>query len=226
MHGQPAITPTNSMSEPETVGISVDYPAGSWSATNSGTPHSALSSVREVVIRYKGDDYERTQDYLAVEEPLQIRLAGEDVAVTMRTPGHDAELAAGFLFTEGIIAGKHHIETIAHCPPDDDSQAQNVINVLPTDRALLEPGSWGRNFISSSSCGLCGKTSIEQITSSPKSKVQSLTRQNRNPKSEIRNPKFPRGFSTRLRSSCAPPKRPSRKQVASMLPPCLILTAT
>jgi FdhD protein len=123
------------------------------------------------VIRYKGDDYERAHDYLAVEEPLQIRLAGEDVAVTMRTPGHDAELAAGFLFTEGVIAGKHHIETIAHCPPDDGSQAQNIINVLPTDRALLEPGSWGRNFISSSSCGLCGKTSIEQVKL--KSKVQS-----------------------------------------------------
>lgn len=152
MHGQPAKISTSLPSETE-------------------SSHSPLSSVREVVIRYKGDDYERTHDYLAVEEPLQIRLAGEDVAVTMRTPGHDAELAAGFLFTEGIIAGKHHIETIAHCPPDDSSQAQNIINVLPTDRALLEPESWGRNFISSSSCGLCGKTSIEQIAL--KSKVQS-----------------------------------------------------
>jgi FdhD protein len=124
------------------------------------------------VLRYQDDQPEWAQDDVAIEEPLQIRLAGEDVAVTMRTPGHDAELAAGFLYTEGIIAGKRHIESIAHCPADDSSFTQNVINVLPTDRGLLEPGRWGRNFISSSSCGLCGKTSIENILG-PKSIVQS-----------------------------------------------------
>jgi FdhD protein len=123
-------------------------------------------------LRYRGDQHEWVEDDVAVEEPLQIRLAGEDVAVTMRTPGHDAELAAGFLFSEGIIAGKQHIESIAHCLSPDGSLPQNIINVLPTDRALLEPGRWGRNFISSSSCGLCGKTSIENILGL-KSKVQS-----------------------------------------------------
>ena len=57
---------------------------------------------------------------LAVEEPLQIRLAGEDVAVTMRTPGHDEELAAGFLFTEGFVGGKHHIESVSYCTDGAD----------------------------------------------------------------------------------------------------------
>jgi FdhD protein len=113
-------------------------------------------------VRYHAAQREEADDLLAVEEPLQIRLAGEDVAVTMRTPGHDDELAAGFLFTEGIIEGRHHIESIAHCPPEEGT-GPNIINVLPTERGLLEPGKWGRNFIASSSCGLCGKTSIEQV---------------------------------------------------------------
>lgn len=128
------------------------------------SPAASAYSTRRPVVRYRGEAAERLLDEVAVEEPLQIRLAGEDVAVTMRTPGHDAELAAGFLFTEGIIEGKHHIESIAHCSDEDGTASQNIINVLPTDRNLLEPRSWGRNFISSSSCGLCGKTSIEQIS--------------------------------------------------------------
>ena len=125
--------------------------------------------------RYSADGYEMAQDHVAIEEPLQIRLAGEDVAVTMRTPGHDAELAAGFLYAEGIIAGNRHIEAIAHCHLPDGAISDNVINVSPTDRTLLEPRSWGRSFISSSSCGLCGKTSIEQL--GPKSTVPNLSSQ-------------------------------------------------
>ncbi|HKP54405.1 MAG TPA: formate dehydrogenase accessory sulfurtransferase FdhD [Chloroflexia bacterium] len=188
MHGQPTLSLISPTDETESPPNSADYSAGSCRPPkpNSGTPHSALSSVRESVVRYRGNDYERTDDYLAVEEPLQIRLAGEDVAVTMRTPGHDAELAAGFLFTEGIIAGKQHIEAIAYCPLDDGSRSQNVINVLPTNRALLEPGSWGRNFISSSSCGLCGKTSIQQV--SLRSKVQSPKSDSHTPLSTLRIP--------------------------------------
>src|SRR5437763_16933047 len=107
----------------------------------------ASMTARQPVVRWEGRERQETYDDLAIEEPLQIRLAGEDVVVTMRTPGHDADLAAGFLFTEGIIAGKHHIESISHCP-DDDASSQNIINVLPTDRDLLTPKRWGRNFYS------------------------------------------------------------------------------
>lgn len=125
---------------------------------------AATMSAKYRITRWVGREHADAYDDLAVEEPLQIRLAGEDVVVTMRTPGQDEELAAGFLYTEGIIVGKHHIDSINYCPDDADAPSQNVINVLPTERGLLEPGRWGRNFYSTSSCGVCGKTSISQIT--------------------------------------------------------------
>src|SRR5437870_3213766 len=122
-------------------------------------------TARERVRRFVGPVGESAYDDLAVEEPLQIRLAGEDVAVTMRTPGHDTELAVGFLYTEGIIQGKEQVESVSYCVGDSGDIEPNIINVSPADRHLLEPRAWGRNFYSTSSCGLCGKTSIEQITS-------------------------------------------------------------
>jgi FdhD protein len=101
-------------------------------------------------------------DEVAVEEPLQIRLAGEDVAVLMRTPGHDDELAAGYVYSEGIIQGRRDIEEIAPCV-DDNLDQRNVVNILPADRSLLRPLDWGRLSESYSSCGICGKTSIRQV---------------------------------------------------------------
>src|SRR5438874_10028575 len=118
-------------------------------------PIGAQAQVaREPVQRWVGRECVQTYDELAVEGPLQIRLAGEDVAVTMRTPGHDFELAAGFLYTEGIIRGREHIGSVAYCVGDGGLAASNIVNVLPTERALLEPRAWGRNFYSTSSCGL------------------------------------------------------------------------
>src|SRR5438874_2943912 len=115
-------------------------------------PIGAQAQVaREPVQRWVGRECVQTYDELAVEGPLQIRLAGEDVAVTMRTPGHDFELAAGFLYTEGIIRGKDHIEAIGFCADDTGVPAPNIVNVLPTDRGLLEPRDWGRNFYATSS---------------------------------------------------------------------------
>src|SRR5438105_14493675 len=113
-----------------------------------------MDTKRAPVTRWKGHERLATYDDLTVEEPLQIRLAGEDVVVTMRTPGHDEELAAGFLFTEGIIAGKRHIASISYCPDDSDAPSQNVINVLPTERGLLEPARAARNFDSTPRCGI------------------------------------------------------------------------
>lgn len=130
---------------------------------NSDSGRELMSTARPVS-RFTGQQHKSDDDLLAVEEPLQIRLAGEDVAVTMRTPGQDEELAAGFLFTEGVIEGRHHIESISPCLDEDGLPSPNIINVLPTVRGLLEPGRWGRNFYASSSCGLCGKVSIEQVT--------------------------------------------------------------
>lgn len=127
----------------------------------SNNPQPAIAQVQ--LYRCVGSDCERTEDSLPVEEPLQIRMAGEDVAVTMRTPGHDTELAAGFLYSEGIIGGKHDIESISHCIGDDLLPAPNIINVLPTDHELVDPRRWRRNFYASSSCGLCGKTSLDSV---------------------------------------------------------------
>lgn len=135
----------------------------SFSGDNNAIDAQEGASRSVGITRRVGSSESAEVDSLTVEEPLQIRLAGEDVAVTMRTPGNDLELAAGFLFTEGIIAGKNHIEQIGYCAREGDLPDHNVVNVLPEDRSLLSPQSWGRNFISSSSCGLCGKTSITQV---------------------------------------------------------------
>lgn len=120
-------------------------------------------SVRQAVRHWVGHDSELTLDYLTIEEPLQIRMAGEDVAVTMRTPGHDEELALGFLFTEGLIEGRRHVESAGRCPQDDGTLSPNILNVQPTERGLVDPRAWGRDFLATSSCGLCGKTSLSQV---------------------------------------------------------------
>jgi FdhD protein len=81
----------------------------------------------------------------------------------MRTPGHDVELAAGFLYTEGIITRKADIESVAPCSDGDGLPAPNIINVSPTERDLVDPRRWRRDFFAASSCGLCGKTSLESV---------------------------------------------------------------
>jgi len=81
----------------------------------------------------------------------------------MRTPGDDLDLAAGFLFTEGIIHGLADIAAITHCLTDDPEAEGNVVNVNPVDPALVDPDRWRRNFFATSSCGVCGKASIDQV---------------------------------------------------------------
>jgi FdhD protein len=93
----------------------------------------------------------RESDVVAVEEPLEIRIGGEPVAVTMRTPGHDEELALGFCVTEGL-------EPISASIPDD--LAANTIDVVA---AAFDPDRLRRNFYTSSSCGVCGKGAIEAV---------------------------------------------------------------
>jgi FdhD protein len=94
-------------------------------------------------------------DLLAVEEPLEIRLDDEPLMVTMRTPGHDIDLAAGFLFTEGLLAGLGDVREIRMC--DENTAAVT----LGPGGALLRTAS--RNFMATSACGVCGKDSIEAI---------------------------------------------------------------
>jgi FdhD protein len=106
------------------------------------------------------------RDRLATEEPLEIRAAGPgqepvSVAVTMRTPGDDWELAAGFLHTEGLVESRDEIAQIRHCGLETDEQHYNVVSVEL--RRPFDAGSVQRNFYATSSCGVCGKASIDQV---------------------------------------------------------------
>lgn len=103
------------------------------------------------------------QDYLAGEEPLQIRVGNHPLSVTMRTPGNDIELAAGFLFTEGIIERREQIVSLDHAGDCQPTERGNIIQVELTDDVGLDFEGMQRNFSASSSCGICGKASIESV---------------------------------------------------------------
>jgi FdhD protein len=136
------------------------------SATLAGTPEQAHSEV----VRYEhGTAQARVEDAGAVEEPLEIRLGRyEDgrlqhrpVSITMRTPGDDFELAAGFLFTEGILQSRQQVQEIHHC-----GKGKGLTNTLRVDLAAgitVDVQRLERNFYTTSSCGVCGKTSIEAL---------------------------------------------------------------
>ena len=103
----------------------------------------------------------RVTDTLAREEPLEIRVRGKSVAVTMRTPGLDRELAAGFLVTEGVVGKPSDIVEIARCRGSDDPE--NVLNVFLAPDVKVEFEKLTRHVFASSSCGVCGKASIEAV---------------------------------------------------------------
>jgi FdhD protein len=103
---------------------------------------------------------------LAVEEPLEIRVNGTAVSVTMRTPGSDVELAQGFLLTEGVIGKRGDIATVQYCrgAGEDGMNTYNVLDVTLADGVATPSLDVTRNFYTTSSCGVCGKGSIEAIT--------------------------------------------------------------
>jgi FdhD protein len=123
-------------------------------------------TVRRKVIRVtSGESSIAQEDVLAVEEPLEIRVGGRSLVVTMRTPGHDFDLAAGFLVSEGVITLGEHFNAARYCAGVND-EGQNTYNVLDV---TLAPGvaapdpSLERSFYTTSSCGLCGKASIDAV---------------------------------------------------------------
>jgi FdhD protein len=123
-----------------------------------------VTSVRVVAMSERS----RTErpDTLATEEPLEIRLEGPDgvphqVAVTMRTPGGDFELAAGFLFTEGLIS-PGDVQRVAYCEDvEDEAQRYNIVTV--TLGRAFDPSVLRRNFTATSSCGVCGKAALDDV---------------------------------------------------------------
>ena len=114
------------------------------------------------------------EDFLAVEEPLEIRVGGRALAITMRTPGHDFELAAGFLVSEGVIHSGEQYGAARYCA-GATAEGLNTYNVLDV---TLAPGvappdpSLERNFFTTSSCGLCGKASIDAVRTHSKWTVE------------------------------------------------------
>lgn len=106
-------------------------------------------------------------DVLATEEPMEIRVEGPgqepiSVAVTMRTPGGDFELAVGFLFTEGLIEGRDDVRRVSYC--EDLPAEEQQYNVVTVNLArAFDAEGLGRNFYANSSCGICGKATLEQV---------------------------------------------------------------
>src|SRR5205085_10768694 len=125
----------------------------------------ALTPAR---VRVLDDARDLTRDdVLATEEPLEIRLSAGDggtrtVAITMRTPGADFELAAGFLHTEGVVAGHAAVRRIDYCL-DVDEQLYNVVTVHLAAARLPELGALDRYGTVSSACGVCGKASLTAL---------------------------------------------------------------
>jgi FdhD protein len=131
----------------------------------------AMALVAPITIRkFSGETSVEVPDLLAVEEPLEIRLGfgvvddrqQRSVSVTMRTPGHDQELAMGFLFTEGIIHHPTDVVSCRHCVQDVDKEG-NVIRVELHPDVIVDWARLERNTFTSSSCGLCGKATIEAV---------------------------------------------------------------
>lgn len=126
---------------------------------------SRIAARRRVTRITVGERRSSRSDYLSAEEPLEIRVHGRSLAVTMRTPGHDFELAAGFLVSEGVVAAPEEFARAMYCA-GNDGEGGNMYNVLDV---VLGPGveppdpSLERNFYTTSSCGLCGKASIDAV---------------------------------------------------------------
>jgi FdhD protein len=119
------------------------------------------------IIKVNGSKAQRADDTITTEEPLEIRLQyatrtgmqRKSISVTMRTPGNDAELAIGFLYTENIISGLSDVKALEHT----DLKNNNVVLVTLTDDAEPDIARLDRNFYTTSSCGVCGKASIESV---------------------------------------------------------------
>ena len=123
-------------------------------------------AVRRKVTRLEvGGSPRVREDRLAAEEPLEIRLGGRSLAVTMRTPGHDVELAAGFLVSEGVVRQRDDVSTARYCAgaTEEGVNTYNVLDVQLAPDVLVPEFGLERSVYTSSSCGVCGKASIDAV---------------------------------------------------------------
>ena len=133
------------------------------------------ASVATQLLRYRdGRRAGQADDVLAAEEPLEIRVEGRSLAVVMRTPGHDRELAAGFLLSEGVIRSAREIFDITSCVTPNAAGKGNAVDVGLTNPASLDPDRLSRHVFTSASCGICGKTTIEAVMRRSKPLVDDL----------------------------------------------------
>ncbi|MBK7860364.1 MAG: formate dehydrogenase accessory sulfurtransferase FdhD [Archangiaceae bacterium] len=121
---------------------------------------------KKVVTRPMSRQGQTRDDRVAVEEPLEIRVASDTVAITMRTPGDDPRLALGFLLSEGIIASAADVGTVSHCGKPTDEGYGNVIEVTPASGARLQLEKLEtsrRGTLTTSACGVCGRRTIDDL---------------------------------------------------------------
>ena len=151
-------------------GTSAGIGVGTTTAAVSSSGHGAIAALQQgtrearIVTLRVGREAEERVDVLAVEEPIEIRVGGKPATVIMRTPGSDEELVRGFLFTEGLIKAAHDIEALERPLGLKPGEEGNVIDVRLAPRLLaLGVSSLQRNFYASSSCGVCGKSSLAAI---------------------------------------------------------------
>ena len=125
--------------------------------------HPPQSAKATEVVEWDRGRRRRVLDELAAEEPLEIRVGGNPLTVTMRTPGSDFDLAAGFLLTEGIVRRRDEIARIAYARSADGEANGNVADVTLAEGVTLDMAALARHFAASSSCGICGKASIDAV---------------------------------------------------------------
>ncbi|MFJ5773063.1 formate dehydrogenase accessory sulfurtransferase FdhD [Streptomyces sp. NPDC093094] len=120
---------------------------------------------RRKVIRIRDGAISTRPDTLVAEEPLEIRLDGRPLAITMRTPGDDFALAAGFLVSEGVLARREDLHNIVYCAgaTADGSNTYNVVDVRTAPGVVIPDITLERNVYTTSSCGLCGKASLDAV---------------------------------------------------------------
>lgn len=129
------------------------------------------ATVATTLLAFERDGIRHRDDSLAVEEPMEIRVVAQaggqsrahPVAVTMRTPGADGELATGFLLSEGIVDDPAEIETVIEERPRGDELTSNVTAVFLREGTPFDPERFRRNVYTSSSCGICGRASIDRV---------------------------------------------------------------
>jgi FdhD protein len=130
--------------------------------------HRPKARTRTRLLRIEQGQASARFDLVATEEPLEIRLLaaqtrGKTVAITMRTPGHDFELAAGFLLSEGLVRRREEIRRIAYCTDPSEPQQYNIVNVELNAATLPDLAPLERHFYTTSACGVCGKASLENL---------------------------------------------------------------